>query len=404
MKNIPKRYGLTLLMLVLVLVGCAEANQEAYNEAINSGLEELRIEQYEEAEASFETALNEKPEDERAAILLKQTQGYREALQLLEDEQFAEATEKAEWVQSVEEGSSYLVFKAGELLDTIQTVQKQPEESVVAEEEDISSEIIFEDFKGAYATFARGHYEWPVDYLFIIGDDFVIDGYGQTGLAVHETLSKLVEGNILHLRTFVAEGLRAGEDAFELELSYDDQQVPQLILDSGEILYPITVEDAFETGFGYINEMTDMLNEVRAYDNDVPKALNYTNTEVLTDYTAAEVEYVRVWLNIVGNEGISELNVNEFKAGEVINFFDENSPVYPEDVIYLTGVATADGHVTYSSNGDGTINRYLVPGHWHTPDEDLPELYEEILNPERIYIDPLEDKEILKIIQKVNER
>ena len=44
--------------------------------------------------------------------------------------------------------------------------------------------------------------------------------------------------------------------------------------------------------------------------------------------------------------------------------YEEDSAVFHEDVIQLTGEFTADGKVVYNSNGDGTINIYDIPSHW----------------------------------------
>lgn len=390
-------------LLFLLFVGCTKADSEAYDVAINNGLEAIRTEHYDEAETYFKQALEEESEDERAGILLKQTQTYMEAVHFFEMEEYEQASKKAKSTQSLENGSDYLAFKAGELLDDIKTVQEKQDEPV-ATEETISPKRTFDDFKGTYATFARGHYEWPLDYVFILGENFLINGYGQTGLLVSETLNKMVDGDTLHLHTYASEGWNAGEQHFQIELAYDNQNVRQLQLDSGEILYPVTVADMLATEFGYIGEMTAMMDDVRAYDSDVPHALKFTNTEVLNDYTTEQIEYARVWLNVVGNEEIYELNINHIKAGEMINHYDDNSPVYPEDVTVLTGGYTADGMVIYGSNGDGTINVYPVPSHWHAPDEDLPAIYDAILNPATVYVDPLLDADLLRLMQMTQYR
>lgn len=89
------------------------------------------------------------------------------------------------------------------------------------------------------------------------------------------------------------------------------------------------------------------------------------NEASLSDYSAAEIEYARVWLEVIGNKTVEELNVSSLPAGEPINAYEpENSAVYPEEVVVLSGKTMADGTVVYGSNGDGTINWYQVPSHW----------------------------------------
>lgn len=410
MKNKIKYIFLSLALLLILLVGCAEAGNEAYDEALNNGLEEIRIENYEKAEEYFEMALEEEADDVRAETLLNQTQSYVAAVSFFDQEQYDEAIEKAEFIQSLEDGSSILEFKASELMKEIQAIQDEPavvEEKETTEKEtseEVSPQELFEEYKGAYAVFAREKYEWPVDFLFIIGDDFIVSGYQQTGVYRSDIVNKMIDGDTLYLHTFAEEKFSNKEKQHKIKISYNDQNGKNLHLDSGEILYPITVDDVIETGFGLMNDSFSILEDLRVYDEEVTQMVSYSNTSLLNDYSTQEIEYARVWLNVVGNEGITELNITQEKAGEIINYSDDNSPVWPEDVTVLTGWATADGMVTYSGNGDGTINIYPVPGHWHTPDEDLPELYEEILNPTTIYLEPMKDEQVIDIIYRINQQ
>lgn len=86
--------------------------------------------------------------------------------------------------------------------------------------------------------------------------------------------------------------------------------------------------------------------------------------DVLANYSNDQIEYARVWLTVIGTNTIQELNVNKIPAGTLINAYDETSATYPEDVIALSGTASADGHVIYKSNHNGTITVYDVPSHW----------------------------------------
>lgn len=116
----------TTIQLILLLGGCAaEVNNKAYDEAIGNGLEELRIESYEKAEEYFKIALEEEPKDVRAETLLNQTQSSVDALNLFEKEQYDEAFEKAELVQSAENGSGYLKSKISKLMDEITSIRDE---------------------------------------------------------------------------------------------------------------------------------------------------------------------------------------------------------------------------------------------------------------------------------------
>lgn len=71
-----------------------------------------------------------------------------------------------------------------------------------------------------------------------------------------------------------------------------------------------------------------------------------------------------MWLQLGANQEIDELNVRHISAGEPINPNDDTSASYPEDIIQLAGSRLVDGSITYSGNGDGTINVYNVPLRW----------------------------------------
>ena len=74
---------------LLLLTGCGNAEQEAYNDAIQKGLDILNAEQYEKAEAYFEIALENQPDDEKAKAYLAQTKIYREAKDFYDGKEYA---------------------------------------------------------------------------------------------------------------------------------------------------------------------------------------------------------------------------------------------------------------------------------------------------------------------------
>lgn len=125
---------------------------------------------------------------------------------------------------------------------------------------------------------------------------------------------------------------------------------------------------------------------------------------ILDGYSSEEIEYARVWLQIVGNQDIEALNISHIAAGEQVNPYEEDSVDYPEDVITLYGKFMAEGTVVYSGNGDGTINLYEVPSHWPSNeqiDESMEEYTENILkNTELIYIETGNDEDIKNLIDK----
>ena len=130
--------------------------------------------------------------------------------------------------------------------------------------------------------------------------------------------------------------------------------------------------------------------------------------ETLSQYSSEKIEYARVWLQLGPNQDLSELYVQHIPAGAPLDPNDDTGITYPEDVIQLTGSRLVDGIVTYSGNGDGTINVYNVPRRWYggfspPPDIDqdkVREDMEDIINhTEFVYVDPGDDEKVIELIE-----
>ena len=123
----------------------------------------------------------------------------------------------------------------------------------------------------------------------------------------------------------------------------------------------------------------------------------------LSNYSSSQIEYARVWLQLGPNQEIDQLYVQHIPAGTPLNPNDETSLSYPEDVIQLYGSRLVDGSVTYSGNGDGTINVYNVPLRWDGVYPAGEEFYQNIIeNTRLIYIDPNDDDKVIKFIKILN--
>lgn len=156
---------------------------------------------------------------------------------------------------------------------------------------------------------------------------------------------------------------------------------------------------------------TEDANDIPA-DESVNSDQNSTFTdedkegkEGLFQFTSEQIEYARVWLQLGPNQEIDELNIRHIFRGEPINPNDDTSAKYPKDVIQLAGSRLVDGSVTYSGNGGGTINVYNVPLRWDSNDSAnsdekfMQEYTKEIIEKaDLLYVDPGEDKEIIKLI------
>lgn len=123
----------------------------------------------------------------------------------------------------------------------------------------------------------------------------------------------------------------------------------------------------------------------------------------LSQYTSEEIEYARIWLQLGPNQDIDELYVQHIPAGTPLNPDDPTSGSYPEDVIQLSGTRLVDGSITYSGNGDGTINVYNAPLRWDGKYPAGETFYKEIAqNTKQVYIQPSNDEKVIKLIDKLH--
>ncbi|MGD7008798.1 hypothetical protein [Metabacillus sp. 84] len=139
-------------------------------------------------------------------------------------------------------------------------------------------------------------------------------------------------------------------------------------------------------------------------ETEPEEAANAAESEedLLADYSSEEVEYARVWLQLGPNQEIDELNVRLIPAGTPLNPDDETSAGYPEDVIQLAGSRLVDGSVTYSGNGDGTVNVYNVPLRWDGQYPAGEQFYQDLIsNTKTVSIGTGNDEAIVKLIKKI---
>lgn len=151
------------------------------------------------------------------------------------------------------------------------------------------------------------------------------------------------------------------------------------------------------------NEKSSKINlsESSTKDNNLDEEQEIEDN--LSNYSSSQIEYARVWLQLGPNQEIDQLYVQHIPAGTPLNPNDETSLSYPEDIIQLYGSRLVDGSVTYSGNGDGTINVYNVPLRWDGVYPAGEEFYQNIIeNTRLIYIDPNGDDKVIKFIKILN--
>lgn len=142
------------------------------------------------------------------------------------------------------------------------------------------------------------------------------------------------------------------------------------------------------------------IEEVTPSNSHINESKVTDEKNLLSAYSNQQIEYARIWFQLGTNQEIDKLNITHIPASTPLNTDDETSATYPEDVIQLTGNRLVDGSVTYSGNGDGTINVYNVPLRWDGVYPAGEAFYINIIeNTKKVYIEPQSDEKIIKLIQ-----
>ncbi|OEK65744.1 hypothetical protein AST01_12105 [Staphylococcus equorum] len=136
------------------------------------------------------------------------------------------------------------------------------------------------------------------------------------------------------------------------------------------------------------------------------------NKSYLNNFSSEKIEYARVWYQLISTrndlKGVRNVYVTKIPKGSKVNPQAQNSAVYKEDVVKLEAPMKAGGSVTYSSNGNGSINVYnSIPYKWENPQNSDYSQMNKITrkaiedNVETIYIKPHDNKTVAKLANKV---
>ncbi|OEK59208.1 hypothetical protein ASS99_13760 [Staphylococcus equorum] len=155
-------------------------------------------------------------------------------------------------------------------------------------------------------------------------------------------------------------------------------------------------------------------NKKQEKNNDSNKNLQSTDKKksYLNNFNSEEIEYARVWYQLISTrhdlKGIRDVYVTEIPKGSKVNPQAQNSAVYKENVVKLEAPIRAGGSITYSSNGDGTINVYNnIPYKWESSQTSDYSQMDKVTrkaiedNIETIYIKPHDNKAVAELASKV---
>lgn len=120
------------------------------------------------------------------------------------------------------------------------------------------------------------------------------------------------------------------------------------------------------------NKKDNSQNHLKQNENNenANKTDSKEETTHLKGLSAKRIEYARVWNKLGPLKNLNTLKniyVEKIPKGSKVNPDIKNSARYQEDVTKISAPYRAGGSVTYSSNGDGTINVYTrVPYKWES--------------------------------------
>ena len=158
-------------------------------------------------------------------------------------------------------------------------------------------------------------------------------------------------------------------------------------------------EDSNHTESDNENTGTDSASTEQSTNEEMNSVENQ-DTETLAHFSNEEIEYARIWLQLGPNQEIDKLYIKHIPAGTDLNPDDKTSAGYPEDVIQLSGSRLVDGSITYSGNGDGTINVYNVPLRWDGVYPAGEQFYIDIIQNTKLeYVDPGDDEAVIELIK-----
>lgn len=159
-------------------------------------------------------------------------------------------------------------------------------------------------------------------------------------------------------------------------------------------------------------EQNDNKKQEKKSDSNENQQSTDKNKSYLNNFNSEEIEYARVWYQLISTrndlKGIRDVYVTEIPKGSKVNPQAQNSAVYKENIVKLEAPMRAGGSITYSSNGDGTINVYNnIPYKWESSQTSDYSQMDKVTrkaiedNIETIYIKPHDNKVVAKLASKI---
>lgn len=152
--KVTKVFGKKVIGLVVVtffiLAGCGNKGQEAYDTAMEKGIQSIVSEEYAKAEVSFELALESNKEDKKATLYLDQVQKYVQAKTEFEKKDYFSAQKTLEKILKSKDGLKEILKAVDKLDQEIKGIQKvvSANEEKLAEATRLSEDKNYQESNG----------------------------------------------------------------------------------------------------------------------------------------------------------------------------------------------------------------------------------------------------------------
>ncbi|MDH5140285.1 hypothetical protein P5X59_08195 [Staphylococcus cohnii] len=153
----------------------------------------------------------------------------------------------------------------------------------------------------------------------------------------------------------------------------------------------------------------NMDSKAKTKNDNASKMKNNDNSKsYLNGLSTSKIEYARIWHQLGMIKDVKNIYVKKYPKGTSVNKNAEKSALYPEDVVKLEAPMKVGGSITYSSNGDGTINIYKkIPYRWESnASSNTEDIYQDTKNAveqdiETVEINATDNAQIKRLAQSI---
>lgn len=435
---------LILIVCMTLLVACGDAR---YNKLIEKSNEFIGEEKYEEAQDSLKKALEKKEDDIYATDTIVQLDAIIKILPKIGEEKPETLIDHLHEVSTYEEGSESLMDLAEQYIEQLQSIDQLLTQVENFEKEDNFAQAI-EDVSKALdkneeqtLSLISNQYSEQLEklksdletsHLFSKIKGYARNQTDQTGITYCQVSEDNMLCNTVDIGVFGARDIVAihkeSEDRLRIETNEErDIMITSIQEDSFTLdgdQYTIVTEEETLDQFPASSSINDLFDQKELEELIEFTKINYFDLSsdvvkedkhnAFQDYSEEEIEHARVLLYHKNLNSYNELtyypqiSVSLYKKGDPVapdDYYDEKGVNFKEDIYRLRSLEDIS-QVSYSSNGDGTVNIYDIPSKWpgeYELEDGVKAFTEKMINnPETIELPKGTIEELLPILETMH--